>query len=574
MGTYLAHYAVKPRCAASFAAIGLIDAMTNFSAKILGSSISSLTAQQALIANSSNNIANVNTPGYTRRQVEIESRVDVANIGNILQIGSGVQLGNIKRYTDEFLESQLRSASSKKGQADVRNDYLSRVEVSFALDGPQSTVGSALNNFFSAVNQVGINPSNVDLRINLMQRGEDLIANIRSTYATIAGAQSELNHRVPLEINTVNSFTTQIAQLNGLISQREAAGVIAIDERDQRDTVLTKLAEKLSFTTLETANGMLNCYLENGFPLVNQETSRNLTATSAPSFAASTLPRSLSGEVLGYVTYDFGSPTAPSHLDLTQLLKNGSGTLAGILQMRGTTDPSNTSPFEAEGDLVSMASRIEALTRGLLTKANQTYLGVDEDTVTAGFQSNAGDLNGNTPGVFGLFDFDFSGIKDVDGDGIPSLSDLTNITPLISNFSSLIKLGFTNPAEFAAARDNDPVSGSKVFPPGDGQNAAAVAALRSTSSSFSLGNFSFSGTMEELYNSSVSYVGNAKAAAQLAVQVSDANLLSASNKRDEFSAVSLDEEFANLIKYQKAFQASARMIKTAGELLDQIVSLI
>ncbi len=548
--------------------------MTNFGAKILGSSISSLTAQQALIANSSNNIANVNTPGYTRRQVEIESRVDVANIGNILQIGSGVQLGNIKRYTDEFLESQLRSASSKKGQADVRNDYLSRVEVSFALDGPQSTVGSALNNFYSAVNQVGINPSNVDLRINLMQRGEDLIANIRATYATIAGAQSELNHRVPLEINTVNSFTTQIAQLNGLITQREAAGVIAIDERDQRDTVLTKLAEKLSFTTLETANGMLNCYLDNGFPLVNQETSRNLTATSTPSFAAGTLPRSLSGEVLGYVTYDFGSATAPSHLDLTQLLKNGSGTLAGILQMRGTTDPSNTSPFEAEGDLVSMASRIEALTRGLLTKANQTYLGVDEDTVTAGFQSNAGDLNGNTPGVFGLFDFDFSGVKDVDGDGIPSLSDLTSTTPLISNFSSLIKLGFTNPAEFAAARDNDPVSGSKVFPPGDGQNAAAVAALRSTSSSFSLGNFSFSGTMEELYNSSVSYVGNAKAAAYLAVQVSDANLLSASNKRDEFSAVSLDEEFANLIKYQKAFQASARMIKTAGELLDQIVSLI
>ena len=548
--------------------------MTNFGAKILGSSISSLTAQQALIANSSNNIANVNTPGYTRRQVEIESRVDVANIGNILQIGSGVQLGNIKRYTDEFLESQLRSASSKKGQADVRNDYLSRVEVSFALDGPQSTVGSALNNFYSAVNQVGINPSNVDLRINLMQRGEDLIANIRATYATIAGAQSELNHRVPLEINTVNSFTTQIAQLNGLITQREAAGVIAIDERDQRDTVLTKLAEKLSFTTLETANGMLNCYLDNGFPLVNQETSRNLTATSTPSFAAGTLPRSLSGEVLGYVTYDFGSATAPSHLDLTQLLKNGSGTLAGILQMRGTTDPSNTSPFEAEGDLVSMASRIEALTRGLLTTANQTYLGVDEDTVTAGFQSNAGDLNGNPPGVFGLFDFDFSGVKDVDGDGIPSLSDLTSTTPLISNFSSLIKLGFTNPAEFAAARDNDPASGSKVFPPGDGQNAAAVAALRSTSSSFSLGNFSFSGTMEELYNSSVSYVGNAKAAAYLAVQVSDANLLSASNKRDEFSAVSLDEEFANLIKYQKAFQASARMIKTAGELLDQIVSLI
>jgi flagellar hook-associated protein 1 FlgK len=69
-------------------------------------------------------------------------------------------------------------------------------------------------------------------------------------------------------------------------------------------------------------------------------------------------------------------------------------------------------------------------------------------------------------------------------------------------------------------------------------------------------------------------MGNAKSAAQLEVDVANAMQSSAANKRDEFSAVSLDEEFANLIKYQKAFQASARMIKTAGELLDQIVSLI
>jgi flagellar hook-associated protein 1 FlgK len=69
-------------------------------------------------------------------------------------------------------------------------------------------------------------------------------------------------------------------------------------------------------------------------------------------------------------------------------------------------------------------------------------------------------------------------------------------------------------------------------------------------------------------------VGNAKNSAEINARVAEQNFNAASNRRDEVSAVSLDEEFANLIKYQKAFQASARMIKTAGELLDQIVSLI
>lgn len=548
--------------------------MANFGAKILGSSVSSMTAQQALIANTSNNIANVNTPGYTRRQIEIESRGDVANIGSILQIGSGVQLGDVKRTTNEFLEYQLRQANSRKGYADIRNDYLSAIEPVFALDGPMTTIGSALNSFFGAISQVGVNPSNIDLRINVMQRGEDLISAIKTAYNTVASVQNELNKRVDLEVESINSMTQELALLNGQIGQREASGIGAIDERDQRDTLLARLASKISFTTLETGNGMINCYLSNGFPLVNQETSRDLTVTASPSFATTTLPRSLGGDVLTYVTYDFGSATAPSHLDLTQLLKNGSGSLAGILQLRGTTDPSNTSPFEAEGELVAVASRIEAITRQLLTTVNQEYLGADESTVLPGFQPSSGDLNGNAPGVFGLFDFDFSGVKDVDGDGIPEVSDLLGATPSIGNFSSILKLGFTDPSAFAAARDNDATQGSTVFPQGDGQNAEAIAALRSATFALSLGSFTFSGTLEEAYNATVSYVGNAKSSAQLEVDVAASNLTSASNKRDEFSAVSLDEEFANLIKYQRAFQAAARMIKTAGDLLDQIVSLI
>jgi flagellar hook-associated protein 1 FlgK len=434
------------------------------------------------------------------------------------------------------------------------------------------TVGSTLNEFFSAVNQLGVDPSNLDLRLNVLQKGEDLVSTIRTTFQELANSQNELDQRVGMEVGSINSITKEVAYLNSVIAQRESVGVSATDERDQRDTVLAKLAEKISFNIVETPNGMVNCVLENGFPLVNQETSRDLSVTATPTFGGATMPRSLSDSVLSYVVYNFGSENAPSHLDLTQMIKNGGGSLGGVLQMRGYADPSNTSPYEADGDIVALATRIEALTRTLITEVNQVYRGGDEDPVVPGTQPRAGDLNGNAPDVFGLFDFDFSGVKDVDGDGDATLADLAGTG--LHTFSNLLKLGISTPDQFAAARDLDPTPGSLVFGSGDGSNAQALAGLRTETFGYSLGALSFSGTFDELYNSAVSTAGNMKSAAQLEADVANASYMTASSKRDEFSSVNLDEEFANVIKYQKAFQASARMIKTASDILDVIVSLI
>ena len=163
-------------------------------------------------------------------------------------------------------------------------------------------------------------------------------------------------------------------------------------------------------------------------------------------------------------------------------------------------------------------------------------------------------------------------MKDADGDGLASIADLT--ASGIDSFSRILRLGFSNPEEFAAARDVDPADGTTAFVGGNGDNAVALAGLRTQSFGFNLGSASFTGTFDELYNSSVSIIGSLKAAAQNEYQVAEANLLSAQTKRDQFSSVSLDEEFANVIKYQKAFQASARMIRTASEIIDTIVSLI
>jgi flagellar hook-associated protein 1 FlgK len=546
--------------------------MPNFTAKILGNSVSAMTAQQALLANTSNNIANVNTPGYTRRVISIESRADPASVDGILRIGSGVQLGDISRITNAFLESSLLSAGAKQGKAEVRNDYLGQIENVFSLSGAQASVGGALNDFFSSVNQLGLNPADLDLRLGVMQRGEDLITAINVAYKGISDAQTELDQRVYQEVDAINSLTRDLATLNSTVAQKEIVGISSIDERDQRDVLLNKLSAKVSFKTLELPNGMINCYLDNGFPLVSESSARKLTATTNPSFASGSLPPSLSGGILSYVTYNFGTDAEPSHLDLTKVLQGGEGSIAGVLQLRGYADVSNTAAFQADGELVQMATRIEAITRSLLTTVNKEYLGADENSGTAVHEASSADLDGNPPAVFGLFDFDFNGTKDADGDGLPTAADLASTG--IDSFSSLLRLGFSSPRKFAAGRDANPVGGAVAFAPGDGANATAIAEVRKQVQSFSLGSFTFTGTLDELYNSSVSTMGNFKAAAQSEYEVARQIYSVASVKRDEYSSVSLDEEFANVIKFQKAFQASAKMIRTASELIDTIVGLI
>ncbi len=532
-----------------------------------------MTAQQALLSNASNNIANVNTPGYTRREITIETQLDPAVVNGYLSIGSGVKLGDIQRLTNAFLEGSVRSALSKQGKSEVKNDYLSRVENLFALTGPQNTIGTAMNEFFSSLNQLSLNPSGLDQRLNVMQRAEELVYSIKTTYEQLAKVQDELDSRVSQDVTAINSLTQEIGHLNGVIATREAVGLTAADERDRRDVVLANLAQKVSFSLLETPNGMVNCTLENGFPLVNQETARALTVTTSPSFAdPATLPNSLGGGILSYVVYDYGTKEAPVHLDLTKVLKNGQGSLGGVLQLRGYADPDNTSPFQADGEIVALAARVEMLTRELLTTVNQTYVGADENSLVVGNQASAGDLNGNTAGVFGLFDFEYSGLKDADDNGLAMDSDLN--ASGITTFSRFLKIGFSSPEEFAAALDSNAVNGVTSFASGDARNAQALADLRNVKFSFALDDFSFDGTFDELYNSTVSTLGSLASASQVEFDVAKSSYQAAVSKRDEFSAVSLDEEFANVIKYQKAFQASARMIKTASELLDTIVSLI
>ena len=557
--------------------------MANFGAKILNNAISALRAQQAVIATVGNNIANVNTPGYSRRVLELqtaESRADSAGIN----VGNGVRMGRVERVADAFIQRTLWGAASDKGSSLIENQFLARIENLFNLTGERITIGSALTGFFTSINDLSANPSSIELRSNVIQRAQDLVGSIRDSFETLSSLQLEADQRLTTEINTVNSITTQIATLNERIKLFEANGQnVASDERDLRDSLMQDLAEKISFATTEHEDGTVTITLANGFPLVHGGSTRQLEVTNNPSFGTPGTPTSLWGGTLSYVVYNQGDETTPSHIDLTPSIVEGGGSIGGLLALRGYADSSVTSPFEVTGVIPEIAARIESLTRALLVDFNRMYQGPDLNA-GAPFEPSAGDLDGVPPDVFGLFDFDAPAatVKDADGDGRPSAADLTAVG--FNNYSSLLKVSFTDPRRLAAAlrTANPSPPPALLISPGDARNLVGdsslghngMVSLQSASLTLTAGTFSLDASVGDAYNQYVGYVGNLKSTSDIAVSVSSDNFETISLRRDEVSAVSLDEEFTSLITFQKAYQASARMIRVADELLQQVLQLL
>ena len=544
-----------------------------YSSKILNNSLGSLLAQQAVIATTSNNIANANTPGYVRRTIDLETRSTSST--SQLDVGNGVKIGRVTRVVDSFVDKVLRQSTSEKGRYDVEAGLLDRVQRLFSLDNEGTTIGSAITEFRTALDDLSANPASIALRTNVIQRGQDLVNSIKTSYNAIADLQMEANDRITQEVATVNELTAQIAKLNGEVRTREAAGGIATDQRDTRDQLLQKLSQKISFTMVETDDGEANVYLEKGFSLVSGSDSRALETIQIPTIGGlGVSTASLNGSQLHYIVYDYDSTGGASHIDLTRALAVGGGTVGGLLKVRGYAPSGNSpDPFASTGYLVQAASGIEAITRSLMFDVNTVYQGTaDEDSVSAGYQSNAVDYNSQPPATYGLFDLTAGG-SDLDSNGRPD-----DAAALVSAGRSLTKdLVFVPPTaeSIAAGLDTDVGNGSRAVARGDARNLVLLTTqLRATNVGFSVPSFNFTGSYDAAYNKIMSDIGSSKTRADSNLKVADSTFQATLAHKESISGVSLDEEFTNLIRFQKAFQASARMIKVADGLLDEIVRLI
>lgn len=542
---------------------------------LLDSSRRALNAQSAAIRILGDNIANVNTPGYTRRKADMVSEPTANAVG--LEIGTGVEVQRVVRLADRFLSAELARKTADRARAEIKSEFLKRAEAPFQLDGEAGRIGYQLSDFFTSLQDLSMSPGNIPLRTQVIQKGQNLAVTINETYNSLAQLQREADERVRIAVADVNRLTQSIAQVNREITNSETSNQEALTLRDQRDKLVQDLAEKVSFRMIEDSSGQATLYLSNGFALVAGSTNNELTIDTAPTFSpAGGFPLGMDGQALSHIVFNISGVD----VDLTNVFSSGSGELAGLLQLRGVQATTDTSTFDAVGSLVEFGGRVEAMARDLLVRFNVEYRGPDGDTGTVGFQPSSVDLNGNQPAVYGLFSFNGAvagnNFGDNDNNGIASYTDLNAIVTAgtVSNYASRLLFNVSSERAFAAARDTNLAAAPVAWASGDASNIAGLLTQRNTSNAYSLGALSENTTIEGLYGLTVSYVGGASARAQDDYSIYKDRETQIKELQQSFAGVNLDEEFAQLIKFQQAFQASSRLIRTAQDLTETVIGLI
>ena len=324
-----------------------------------------LFAAQAGLATTGHNIANANVPGYSRQQV-VQSAGPAQNIGSGF-IGSGTEVSAIKRYSDNFLNSQVRTVQAASS---ALNTYTTQInQVDNLLSDTSSGLSPALQDFFKSVQNVSANAGSTASRQSMLSSAETLAARFQGINGQLGEIRSGVNSQITSSVATINSFATQIAALNdqiGTLSQGSASP--PNDLLDTRDQLVLELNKQVKATVVAGSNNSLTVSIGSGQPLVVGNKPFQLAAINSSADS--------SRVQVGYVTNKGVVSLADTAL--------GGGALGGLMEFRtNTLDPAQN----ALGRIaIGLASTFNAQQR--LGQDSSGKMGEDLFTVAAPSISN------------------------------------------------------------------------------------------------------------------------------------------------------------------------------------------
>lgn len=243
---------------------------------ILGVGISGLLTSQRALTTTSHNISNANTEGYTRQRVELSARVP-SPAGRMF-LGNGVQVDGIRRMYDEYVNFQLRNATTS--HSNVKEFQRLANQVDSLLADPNAGLAPALQGFFQAVHNVANDPASITARQVLLGQAQSLADRFEYLDQRFVDLNRGINAQITASVTDINNLSSGIAELNRQISlSRGAAGTLPNDLLDKRDLMIMQLAERVSVSTLAQDDGSINVFIGNGQTLVIGSTASTLAAT-------------------------------------------------------------------------------------------------------------------------------------------------------------------------------------------------------------------------------------------------------------------------------------------------------
>ena len=287
-----------------------------------------LTSQQAL-ETTSNNVANVNTPGFSRQRPVLVPG-DPVTLGS-LSIGTGVVLEKIQSLRDSILEIQLHQETQRQSKLNTSLAALQQMQTMFS--SADSGIGAAISNFFNSLQQLSPDPSNLSLRQGVLTAAGTMATGFNTTARNLETQRGNLDLNVVQTVNQINTLTTQIAKVDQQIAVLENANQDASTLVDQQTNLIRQLSGLVDVSVIQTDHGIA-LTTSNGTALVS----------GGNSFALTT---QVGGDGMQHVL--------AQGIDITSSLTGGS--LAGLIQMR-------------DQEIPGILSSLDQLAAGLATALN------------------------------------------------------------------------------------------------------------------------------------------------------------------------------------------------------------
>lgn len=249
----------------------------NFSAFEIGRR--ALNSNQFGIDITGQNIANVNTPGYSRQRVQLAETPP--NNYSKFSVGTGVSVVGVQSFRDNFIQSRIQNETGIAGRLSAKRDSLAPVET-VLQGGENGGLQNALNSFFGSFRDLEANPNSLPLRSVVAQKGANLANSFRATSTKLNEINIGIDSQIRSTVTQVNSLSQKTAELNGQIRSIEAAGNDASALRDLRDETINKLSEMTGARSTENSDGTITLTIGEGRPLVTGDKPYLLGVQSTP----------------------------------------------------------------------------------------------------------------------------------------------------------------------------------------------------------------------------------------------------------------------------------------------------
>jgi len=241
-----------------------------------------MQTQQVAMQTSNHNIANANTPGFSRQEAFITATEslpagDISSMGAQLQLGTGTRIATVERLRDVFIDTRIREITQRLGYAQKKLEGLDLIEVIFNELTETVDINSILSEFWNAWDSLAQDPSELATRIDLRQKGDSLSADIRYLYAQLQQLRPSSDEEIKIKINDINSHARLIAELNKEISSVASTGGAANDLEDRRDLLIDELSSLTNIEVSRLETGTLNVSI-GGTPLVQGNDANQLSA--------------------------------------------------------------------------------------------------------------------------------------------------------------------------------------------------------------------------------------------------------------------------------------------------------